>query len=271
MEEKLYNLEYLKKVLQKNNLWAKKRFGQNFLINKNVLDTIVNSSEIKEKDQIIEVGPGPGVLTSQLLTKTKNLTAIELDKDFYNHLKEYFKNKQNLKLINANALDFPIPTSPYKVIANIPYNITSPLIRHFLHSLNPPQLMTLLIQKEVAEKIVDQKNSILKIMVELIAEAKLIKKVGPKSFFPAPKVESAIIKIRKKQENVTTETIKKTLKVAKHCFINKRKMLRKGLSSLFQITPEIISEFEKIGVDLSQRPEKISTDKWIKMADILLK
>ena len=142
----------VKELLKKHNLWAKKRFGQNFLTNSKALSKIISTAKISKKDHIIEIGPGLGILTRELAKKAKKVTSIELDYKLLPVLKETLAEFKNIKIIQEDALKFTPPKTPYKVVANIPYNITSPLINHFLQAKNKPSTMTLLVQKEVAEK-----------------------------------------------------------------------------------------------------------------------
>jgi len=238
-------------LLEKYNLQANKSFGQNFLIDKNILDIIIETGKIEKNDHIIEVGPGLGVLTNELLQKAKKVTSIELDKKLIPVLQENFATSKNFDLINEDALKFTPPHTTYKVIANIPYNITSPLISHFLQNKNKPISLTLLIQKEVAEKIIDKKQSILSLQVKLFAEAKLIKKVSKNCFYPAPKIDSAIIHLKTHNKYSQEEAIK-ILTLAKKAFSQKRKKL----------STTIGSEIKESPIDLNRRPETLSIEEW---------
>ncbi len=249
-----------KNLLEKYNLWAKKSLGQNFLISKNVLEKIVETSEINHNEQIVEIGPGLGVLTNELAQKAKTVTSIELDKTLLPLLKETLSNHKNIKIINENALSFPAPKTPYKVVANIPYNITSPIINHFLQAKNKPDSLTLLVQYEVAEKICDTEDmTVLSLQVALFGKAKMIKKVSPGCFYPPPKVSSAILHIKlytkKDREFINTETALKILKVAKRAFSQRRKKLSNTL-------PDLREQLDKLKLaDL--RPQTLSTTDWL--------
>jgi len=149
-------LQQLEKILKKHNLFAKKGLGQNFLIDETALDHIIEAGDLSSADHIVEVGPGTGFLTERLIEKVKKVTAVELDKDMVAVLDDRFKEVKNLELINKDILKAKVEDlklGDYKVIANIPYYITSPLIKHFLKSENKPSVMVILMQKEVAEKI----------------------------------------------------------------------------------------------------------------------
>ncbi len=246
----------LVEFLQSQGLFTKKRFGQNFLINTGILASIINAADIKSTDHIIEIGPGLGVLTEELLKKAKKVTSIELDNHLVPILKERFSNQKNFELIHMDALKFTPPKTEYKIVANIPYNITSPLLTHFLHSKNKPVSMTILVQKEVADKITQPfhskkpKHSILSLQVALFANAKLIKRVPAGNFFPAPKVESAILQITPLKDPISDDEAQKILSLAKLAFTHKRKKLSHTFKNL---TPEI---------NPNLRPEDLSIKDW---------
>ncbi len=240
-------------ILKKHDMYASKRFGQNFLIDQNALDCIVKTANIAKTDHVIEVGPGLGVLTNELLEKAKKVTSIELDKKLIPILTEQFGNNKKFELKNEDALTFTPPPTSYKVVANIPYNITSPLLNHFLQAANPPATLTLLVQKEVADKICDtKKQSILSLQVALFATAKNIKKVPPECFYPAPKVDSAIIHIETHGKIPQPEALK-ILALAKIAFSQKRKKLSNTLP---------LKLLEKANIDPSLRPQHLSIEEW---------
>lgn len=246
-------------LLRAHGIHLQKSFGQNFLIDENVLDKIVATAEISQKDTIVEVGPGIGGLTIKLCKKARKIISIELDKKLLPILKKTLSEFKNIEIINMDALKFSPPKTPYKVVANIPYNITSPLINHFLQSGNPPKTMTLLVQKEVAEKICerDGKTSILSLQIKLFGASKIATKVSKNAFFPPPKVDSAIIKIDIYKNTDPKFTDKKTalkiLEIAKRAFSQKRKKLSNTLGHI------------ETTIDLNRRPETLSIDEWKSM------
>jgi len=244
--------------------------GQHFLVDENVLQKIVDAAEIESTDHIVEIGPGIGVLTKELVARAKHVTAIELDDRFIGLMETYAGNPNNLTVINQNALHAEYPNEPYKVVANIPYHITSPLLRKaFLESKLIPTSLTLLIQKEVAENICDTENAgILTILVGLFGEPSLICKVPPSSFLPPPKVDSAVLHIESfKEPRADAATIEGVFRLTKAGFGQKRKMLRNTLGQL----PNAGEIFEKAGVDLTRRPQTLSVDEWIALAQLFSK
>lgn len=266
----LSNLETVKKLLSSQNLRAKKFLGQNFLVNEESLNTIVETAAVEPHEHIIEVGPGLGVLTKELIARAKHVTSIELDPQMITMLKCTFPEAKNLEILNQDALRFTPPSTPYKVVANIPYNITSPLLNHFLQNQNKPRSLTLLVQKEVAEKICAQEPdmTILSLQIGLFGETKYVKTVPARHFHPSPKVDSAIIFIKTYEENDTqfipTEEALRILKKAKTAFTQRRKKILNTLS-----LRDKIEELEKIGIDPNRRPETLSIKEWQKLMPIL--
>ena len=226
---------------------------------------------IFSEQSIIQIGPGIGVLTKELLAKTPNVTAIELDERMTPLLKHYITtNKQQVTsnkftIIQGNALHTPMPKESYKIVANIPYHITSPLLRHiFLESPVTPKTMTLLIQREVAEKICDVKKAgMLTIIVGLFGTAKIVTHVPPRAFLPPPNVESSVLHIdcfeKPKAEPAIIDRIFTLTKIG---FGQRRKMLRKSIGTL----PNGMAMLKQCGIDSTRRPETLSVDEWIALA-----
>ena len=213
----------------------------------------------------MEIGAGIGVLTQELVKKAKRVTAIELDERMIPLLNEYTQSPPNLTVIQGNALEIPFPDERYKIVANIPYHITSPLLRHtFCESDIQPTSMTLLIQKEVAEKIcAEEDRSSLTILVQLFGEPKLIKKVPPSSFIPPPEVDSAILHIKCFKEPLAdNETIEEVFRLTKIAFGKRRKMIRNSIGEL----PDGINMLYKAGIEETRRPQTLSVEEWIKLA-----
>ncbi|MCK9186197.1 16S rRNA (adenine(1518)-N(6)/adenine(1519)-N(6))-dimethyltransferase RsmA [Candidatus Gracilibacteria bacterium] len=283
----LANIKTIKEILEKNQTFAKKYFGQNFLIDENILNKITETAEIIPTDNIIEVGPGLGVLTQELAKKAHSVKTIEIDRNIIPILEENLKTLpkeeyKKIEIINQDALKYFSTFENYKVVANIPYNITSPLITHFLTQKNKPSSLTLLVQKEVAEKLttLEPDMTVLSLNTALYGDAKYIKKVPPSCFYPSPNVDSAIIKITIRNQNdknfIPEETAKKILQIAKTAFSNRRKKLSNTLKNLknfttnLPITPEeLIQASEKSHLDFARRPETLSVKEWQALAENL--
>lgn len=248
---------------------AKKSFGQNFLKSKIALKKIIEAGEIKKSDVILEIGPGKGALTKKLLEKSKLVIAVEKDHELFEFLKDKFKNKiktKSLLLIQGDILEFKITNyelRKYKIIANIPYNITGAILKKFLGGLHQPESMVLMVQHEVAKRIIacDGKESILSISVKVYGKPKIVMKVDKRYFSPAPKVDSAVISIK----NISRETFiknkideKKFWEIVKAGFAHKRKKLS---SNLKKYTGNAC--VEKLG---NKRAENLSLEDWIILA-----
>lgn len=245
--------------------------GQHFLTDESVLQAILDVADIQPTDQIVEIGPGIGILTKELLTRAASVTAIELDARLIPLLKEYVQDSlptphsPQLHIINSNALSVPFPDKSYKIVANIPYHITSPLLRHaFLEGTRSPTSLTLLIQREVAEKICDEHDrSLLTIIVGLFGTPRIVTIVPPNAFLPPPKVDSAVLHIDCFAEpKASGEILDKVFVLTKHAFSQKRKMLRNTLSDL----PGGEEAMKKVGIDKTRRPQTLSVDEWIALA-----
>lgn len=268
----LWNQTQLLSFLKKHDLYTKKQLGQNFLVDKEVLDKIIETAKISKNDVIIEVGPGIGVLTKELAKSAKEILSIELDRTLIPILKDSLKEYKNLKIIQEDALKFRPEINKYKIVANIPYNISSPLLNHFLQAENKPESLTLLVQKEVAEKICESESqSILSLQVQLFGEAKYIKTVKPESFYPSPKVDSAIIHIETFQKDdqhfIPTEEAKKILRLAKVGFSQKRKILLTTLRKNFKLDQEKLNKiFKKLEIHPQARPQTLSIENWRKLS-----
>ena len=257
----------IESILSKHNIRSKKYMGQNFLIDKNVLDKIIEAAEIKNTDTILEVGPGLGTLTIALAKKAKQVVAVEKDKTLCQALEKILKDQKisNVKLINGDILKIPdFEIKNYKLVANIPYYLTSPLIRKFLEADYKPSEIILMVQKEVAQRITANppKMSILSVAVQFYAEPQIIDYVAKTSFLPVPKVDSAIIKIIPRPDvgrvgratsHINTE---KFFGLVKRGFSAKRKMLKNNL-------PEI--NLEKFGFNPKIRAENLSVNDWLKI------
>lgn len=259
----------LKNFLRLNGIRLNTDLGQHFLQDEAVLDRIVEAGNIQPEDHIVEIGPGVGVLTAKLLEQAKTVTAIELDERMIPLLRNYTNYNEALTIVNENALLVPMPTEPYKVIANIPYHITSPLLRHvFMESEVSPKSLTLLIQKEVADRICDTENAgMLTVIVALFGKATKVTNVPPRAFIPPPKVDSAVIHIDCYDQPLVDEaTMGQIMKLTKIAFSMKRKML----SNSFGTFPGGLELLSAASIDPKRRPQTLSVDEWVALAKAAL-
>lgn len=271
-------LETVKKLLKKFNVFPSKRLGQNFLINEGVFKKIIKTANLSKNDLILEIGPGVGNLTLELAKITKKVIAIEKDKKMCEILKDVLEswNMKNVKIIEKDILKLdqkPYILKPYKIVANLPYYITSPVIRKFLELKKPPELMVLMVQKEVAKRIcaLPPKMSLLAVSVQFYAKPEIISFVSKNSFWPQPKVDSAIIKIvphRPAPHQIRSgEKFRDCFfKIVKAGFSHPRKQLINNLSKELKLDKEKIKNWLlENGVKPSQRAESLSVENWQKL------
>ncbi len=270
---------------------AKKSLGQNFLKSEPALLMMANTGEINHHDIILEIGPGKGALTQKLLERAGKVIAIEKDRELFEFLKEKFakeiKNKK-LELVQGDILEFNPTTyyllpATYKLIANIPYNITGAIFKKFLSSDIQPERMIILVQKEVAKRIVasDGKESILSLSVKAYGIPKYVMKVGKRFFSPEPKVDSAIIEITNISKNNfrSKRDEENFFKIIRAGFAHKRKVLRKNLEILkIKEVKEEVKEvglpyiekvFEKLKINPKTRAEDLKIETWLEISKLL--
>ena len=260
-----------KKLLAEYDLHAKKGLGQNFLIEGGVLKKIAAAAELTPTDTVIEVGPGLGVLTETLLEQAGKVIAIELDDHLADILKIRFAGVDKITVINddvlkVNPADILGKETNYKVVANLPYYITSAVIRHFLEAPVKPNTLVLMVQKEVAKQITAQPGemSLLSVSVQLYGKPTVVGKVSAHCFYPAPNVDSAILKIAVyPRPKIETDDITGFFDIARAGFSANRKQLVNSLANGLKVTKaEIIPVLEKAGIDPQRRAESLTIDEW---------
>ncbi|HUO56099.1 MAG TPA: 16S rRNA (adenine(1518)-N(6)/adenine(1519)-N(6))-dimethyltransferase RsmA [Candidatus Paceibacterota bacterium] len=249
-----------------------RRLGQHFLRSRAALTAIIEAGDLRHDDVVLEIGPGEGVLTRELVAHTRQVIAIEKDEKLYAQLRETFSQEirdGSLTLIAADALTYE-PPERYKLIANIPYYITGAIIRKFLTASSQPDRMVLLVQKEIAERIArSQKESILSISVKAYGSPRYITKVPAGSFAPPPKVDSAILLIENISRNFFTEIDEEKFFAIVHAgFASKRKMLLGNLS-MFGSREKLNELFMRCDIDPKIRAEDVALQKWRELAVLL--
>ncbi|MFA6307239.1 MAG: 16S rRNA (adenine(1518)-N(6)/adenine(1519)-N(6))-dimethyltransferase RsmA [Patescibacteria group bacterium] len=274
-------IDELKFLLKKYNLSPNKIRGQNFLISDEVLDDIIATAKIDKHDLILEVGPGLGALTQRLVATSKQVVALEIDKNLQEILNTLVKLNKNLKIIWQDILSLTgvqwreilnsYGVDDYKIVANIPYYLTGKFVQKFVVADKKPLSMTLMIQKEVAQRVVDnKKQSLLSLSVAFYAKSKLASLVSKENFYPQPKVDSAILYIYDIHAWDYDEDEKKTWQIVKRGFAYKRKKLFNNLLSDQTINKEKLKiVFDKIGLDTNIRAEKLKIDDWLAIAKYL--
>lgn len=243
---------------------TKKSLGQHWLKDEPTLNYIAACANISPNDTVLEIGPGLGTLTSHLVSNVRKVIAVELDKDLIQKLPLY----DNLQVIQADILKFDLTKLPpgYKVVANIPYYLTSKLLRLLAESLNPPSLMVLLVQKEVAQRIAAKvgQMSILAISVQLYYEPELGKIVPAELFTPPPKVDSQVVVLSRKGKPLFAGLDShKFFKIVKAGFSERRKKLRSSLAGGLSITKEQADELLSLaGIRGDSRAQELSLQQW---------
>ena len=254
---------------------AKKKWGQNFLIQQEVVDSIVQAAKVKNGDSILEIGPGLGMLTTALLECNSEVTAVEIDPELCRKLRKRFENEKRFTLLEMDAMELSpqalaglIP-APAKVVANLPYNIATPLILKMLPVRNAWQSLTLMVQFEVAERICATPESgkaygPLSLVGALGFESAIIKKIPPESFKPVPKVDSAVIRLLPHESGLTPENEKNFLKWSQLLFQQRRKTLMNGIRQHFPEWYENHGDSLRDNFGL-RRPETLDFNEWIKL------
>lgn len=260
-----------RRLLRQSGLKAKKRLGQNFLIDRDVLSKILLAAELSIDDMVVEVGPGLGVLTSALASNVRKVFAIELDTELSSFLRNKLGTQANVEVINEDILKVDLSQllgqdSRYKVVANLPYYITSPVLRYFMENRLQPSLMVVMVQKEVAEAIVASsgKMSVLAISLHVYSKPKIIARVPAGCFYPRPKVDSAIVRFDVlPQPAVTVDDIDAFFDVVRRGFSAPRKQLRNSLANGYDVKPADVDPYLKgAGIDPTRRAETLSLEEW---------
>lgn len=284
----------IKELCEEIGIRPVKSKGQNFLIDKNILDKIISAADLKKDDTVLEVGPGFGVLTAELAKRAQKVFAVELDKKLFEYLSQKFADFQvtsgitpfdsrvrqgprmdtrcpQVKLINADILQFEICNLKFnKVVANLPYQITSAAIRKFLENKIKPEFLVLMVQKEVAERICAKPGymGLLSISAQFYGKPEIVSRVSKNCFWPAPKVDSAVLKITPiKREKIDEE---KFFRVVRAGFAHPRKQLRRNLADGLNLTVEKIdAAFVSVKLNSKIRAEELSVEEWMALTDCI--
>lgn len=281
--------EETKFLMKKYNIRANKGLGQNFLIDENVVNTIIDKSEICNEDLVIEIGPGLGTLTQFLLEKARKVICIELDKKMIKILKERFSKSNNLEIINEDVLKLDLKQlidenlknreiKKVKIVANLPYYITTPIITKVLESKLNLDSITVMVQKEVAQRLIEtpgQKNTgAITYCIYYYCESKKIMEVPKESFIPSPKVTSEVIQLKIRKEPPVKVLGKAMMfKIIKCAFMQKRKTILNGLTNakVFETKEQCENILDKIGIDKQSRPENLTLQDFANITNEFIK
>jgi len=250
----------------------KKSLGQHWLFDDAILASIVDTADIKTNENVLEVGPGLGTLTKKLLQTGAEIYAVEKDEALSYKLRHTFNQDNNFKLFINDILKFDLTSLPpnYKVVANIPYYLTSNLIRILTESDNPPGSITLLVQKEVAQRICASPGqmSLLSVSAQLYYHCNLSIIVPGDKFTPPPKVDSQVVHlVRKQPKEIPKLNTKHFFRVVRAGFSSRRKTLLNSLSGGLDVSKQITKEnLEKAGISSDQRPQELSLEDWLRLS-----
>ena len=283
----LGNPKYTIEVLQKYHFVFQKRFGQNFLIDEHVLEKIIESSGITKDDFILEIGPGIGTMTQYLAEAAREVAAVEIDSSLIPILKDTLKDWNNVSVINNDILKTDIKKiadeknggKPVKVVANLPYYITTPIIMGLFEKNVPVDSITVMVQKEVADRMQvgpgTKDYGALSLAVQYYAKPEIVANVPPNCFMPRPKVGSAVIRLTKHEQcPVEVEDEKFMFRVIRASFNQRRKTLANGLNNApdIQVSKEDIAKaIEELGVGASIRGETLTLEQFARLSNILKK
>lgn len=281
----LGNPKYTIEVLQKYHFVFQKRFGQNFLIDEHVLEKIIESSGITKDDFILEIGPGIGTMTQYLAEAAREVAAVEIDSSLIPILKDTLKDWDNVSVINNDILKTDIKKiadeknggKPVKVVANLPYYITTPIIMGLFESHVPIDSITIMVQKEVADRMQEGPGSkeygALSLAVQYYAKPEIVVNVPPNCFMPQPKVGSAVIRLTRHSEPpVTVKSEKLLFQVIRASFNQRRKTLANGLANYgaFGLPKEELQAcIEELGVPVNIRGEALSLEQFAQLSNII--
>jgi 16S rRNA (adenine1518-N6/adenine1519-N6)-dimethyltransferase len=267
-----------RKLLRQWALQPSKGLGQNFLHNQVVLERIVAAAELSADDVVLEIGAGMGSLTAQLARRAGRVVAVELDERLIPVLQSELSGLDNVTLVQGDILALDLAelvsdTAEYKVVANLPYYITSAVLRHLLEASLRPQCLVVTVQREVAERIVAEPGqmSLLAVSVQFYGRPQLLFRVKPGSFYPSPGVESAVVRVDLyPRPPVPVEDVDAFFRVVRAGFSQRRKQLRNTLAAGLRLPPEaVVAALNQVGVDPRRRAQTLSLEEWTTIAGAL--
>lgn len=288
-EPRLTSPKEVRALLEKLGHRPNKGLGQNFLIDANILDIIANTAEIQTNESVLEIGPGLGALTERIIPKSKSITCIEKDPTMVEYLKSRFGSSMGIlpmnhgqdaratfELIESDALDVDLDalfaTGITKVAANLPYSVASRLMVDISECAHRPQLMSLTIQKEVADRLVSPAGNkhygVLSILTGAFYKNTFIKKISPTCFLPPPKVWSAVVKMERHAVPIVDDAVYPAFKrLVKYCFSQRRKQIGTILKRMgIEPIDELLND---AGIEHTERPERIEIERWAALARLL--
>lgn len=269
----LTNIHVLRGLLYEHHMRPNKSFGQNFLVDRNILQQIVETAELEPSDQVLEVGAGTGVLTRELARQARRVVAVELEQDMLTLLEKTTRGYDNVEVVARNLLYLDpqevFGQERYKLVANLPYYITAPTFRHFLESANPPRLLVVMVQYEVAQRIVAEPGdlSLLGVSIQFYGQPRILARVPARAFYPAPKVDSAILRVDvHAQAPLTPRECDSFFRVVQAGFSERRKQLHNSLAhGLHRKDEEIRGWLAAAAIEANRRAETLSIEEWLRL------
>jgi 16S rRNA (adenine1518-N6/adenine1519-N6)-dimethyltransferase len=264
----------LRSALARHGIRAATTLGQHFLVDAGALADIVDAAELSGADDVLEIGPGPGALTQRLAPRARSVTAVELDERMVAVATEAVGAAPNVRIIRADALGvdlFALGPPPTRIVANLPYQITSPLLHRFLADARRPPLIVVLVQEEVARRMAasetERERSFLSVFVQCFAEPRLVRRVPAGAFRPAPKVSSAVVALRARAAPAFAPLDQAAfLRFVSDVFRHRRKQLRAALVQAGIPREEATRALEAAGIAPEKRPEETSVAAWVRLA-----
>ena len=280
MDRDLSDPKVLRAVLDRHDVRPAKGIGQHFLVDRSALAAIVDAAELSAGDDVLEIGPGPGVLTAALADRARSVTAVEIDERMVAVLKDTVGGRQNVRVVRADALEVDLyavgPRPPTRIVANLPYQITSPLLMRFLEDARRPPSIIVLVQEEVARRIAAQPGDVkergfLSVFVQSFAVPSIVRRIPARSFRPPPKVDSAIVALRTMALPAFAPLDQhRFLALVSDAFRHRRKQLRSALGFEAGVPKDRANAaLRAAGIDPARRPEELSIAEWVALATAL--
>jgi 16S rRNA (adenine1518-N6/adenine1519-N6)-dimethyltransferase len=267
----------LREVLRRHGVRAATSLGQRFLVDRGVLSAIVEAAELSPDDDVLEVGPGPGVLTAALALRVRSVTAVEVDPRMIALLEETLAEHKNVQVVRADALKVDLlglASRPItRIVANLPYQITTPLLERFLSDDRRPPLVVVLVQQEVARRMAAtqrdaRERGYLSVFTQAFAEPRIVRRVPPRAFRPAPRVDSAVVSLRTRPRPAFAPLAQEPfLRLVSDAFRHRRKQVRSALGHEAGLDRErATAVLAAAGIAPERRPETLSLEEWVALA-----
>lgn len=263
-----------KEMMESIDVRPSKGKGQNFLFDRNVVQRIVRVAEIEPGDEVVEIGPGLGILTWELLAAGAAVTSVELDWRLAGHLRSFFSGVDAFRLVEGDALAVPLdellPQRDYAVVANLPYSVGTAVIQRFLEAEHPPETMTVMVQKEVAQRLTSSPPdmSVLSVATQFLSIPKIAFAVSPGVFIPPPKVDSAVVRLERRHMELPRDLWPRFFRIVHAGFHQRRKNLANSLShALAAPKPDVERWLRDTGIDPIRRAETLRIDEWVALTE----